>query len=50
MFVWLLLFGFLIWGDGDGVVAGLFCECVMVLGLEVVSFGFFCGYWACFCL
>jgi len=38
------------WWDGDGGVAGVFSECVMVLCLEVVSFGFFGGYWACFCL
>jgi len=35
--------GFCFWGDVDGVVAGLVCECVMVLCLEVVSFGFFVG-------
>jgi len=50
MSVWLLLFGFLFLGDGDAVVTGLFRECVMVLCLKVVSFGFFCGNWACICL
>jgi len=32
------------WGGG---VSGLFCECVVVLCFEVVSFGLICGYWVC---
>jgi len=28
------------WWDGNGGVAGVFCGCVMVLCLAVVSFGF----------